>query len=144
MTPDTTLGGARPGTTASATPAATPATDVPAAQAVPAPRDVPAPRRPADSAGPAASPAPAAHAPAAARVPAAPVALAVALAAPLLAVLLHLVASGAAVYVTWIVLVVGLVAWSPVSRRWPRVNRLGPAVAALYLGAGAFLLLSAG
>jgi hypothetical protein len=72
------------------------------------------------------------------------VGLALALAAPVAAVLVHLVASGAATYVTWIVLVVGLVAWSPVSRRWPRVNRLGPVVALLYLGAGAFLLLSAG
>lgn len=88
--------------------------------------------------------------PAAPAAPAGPVgaggavALALALCAPIAAVLVHLVASGAATYVTWIVLVVGLAAWSPVSRRWPRVNRLGPAVALLYLGAGAFLLLSAG
>lgn len=64
------------------------------------------------------------------------------LAAPLIAVLAHLTASDAATFASWVVLVVGLVAWSPVSRRWPRVRRLGPLVAFAYLAVGALFLLA--
>lgn len=63
------------------------------------------------------------------------------LAAPLAAALVHLAASGAGTFAAWVVLVVGLVAWSPVSRRWSRLRRLGPVVAVLYLGVGAVFLL---
>lgn len=63
------------------------------------------------------------------------------LAAPLVAAAVHLAATGAATFASWLVLVVGLVAWSPVSRRWSRLRRGGPAVAVLYLGVGAFFLL---
>jgi hypothetical protein len=68
----------------------------------------------------------------------------VVLAAPLVAALVHLTASDAATFASWVVLVVGLVAWSPVSRRWPRVRRLGPGVALAYLAVGASFLLAPG
>ncbi|MBC7290639.1 MAG: hypothetical protein H5T83_04780 [Actinotalea sp.] len=70
------------------------------------------------------------------------VGLVVLLAAAPAAAVLQLAGPGTATFAAWLVLVLGLVAWSPVSRRWPRAARLGPAVAVGYLAVGASFLLA--